>query len=53
MRSTGAGQLVVSVVSTVMGLERMGSVVQLLIKEQPEKGRILLEKVKSFKTAER
>jgi len=46
-----------SVENPVMGLEQRGCVVQLLTKEQPQKGRILLEKVKSFniskKTAER
>lgn len=38
-----------SVEGPVMGLEQRGCVVQLLTTEQPGKGRILLEKVKSFK----
>lgn len=47
MRSTG-GATRSSVEGPVMGLEQRGCVVQLLTKEQPKKGKILLEKVKSF-----
>jgi hypothetical protein len=36
-----------------MELERRGCVVQLLTKEQPEKGRILMEKEKSFTISKR
>jgi len=39
--------------SSVMGLERRGCVVQLLTKEQPEKGMILMEKEKSITTSKR
>jgi len=53
MRSTGAEQRRSSDEGTVMGLERRGCVVQLLTKEQPEKGRILMEKEKSFTISKR
>ena len=42
-----------SVEDPVMGLERRGCVVQLLTKGQPVKGRILLEKVRSFNIPKR
>ena len=42
-----------SVEGPVIGLEQRGCVVQLLTKEQPKKGKILLEKVKSFNISKR